>query len=149
MNILCVNRNQHNLHFFTLLIVYLLCSFVLYHIKITCRFRFGKLNIQVAEVSAVMVESWFGVVYHELAHCYDTNFSTYHRFSDSSKFTKLYKEEYDIWCGTFRNYKPYEYTREVFARSVSFYFEDPEYLKENAPGIYAYLDALFGEEAAA
>ena len=112
--------------------------------------RFDPSNpAQVAEVSADMVKSWFGVVYHELGHCYDTNFSTYHRFSNSSEFTKLYKEEYDIWCGTFRNYSPSEYTKEVFARSVSFYFEDPEYLKENAPGIYAYLDALFGEEAAA
>lgn len=86
------------------------------------------------------------IVYHELAHCYDTNFSTYHRFSTSPEFMRLFREEGDFWDYCLGDYPSYEHPLEVFARATSRYFCDPEGLLENCPGIYDYIDDLFGDE---
>lgn len=94
-----------------------------------------------SEYELAWIES---TVYHELAHCYDTNFSTYHRFANSAEWMSLHKEEGSFFIISEENYAPYEFPLETFARATSRYFCDPETLQDNCPGMYAYIDTLFG-----
>lgn len=115
------------------------------------------------ECDARMVEEWLqwnprfdmqdplielqSVTFHEMGHNFDTNFSPYFHHSSSARWTQLFKEEGGVF-GSYDNYEPHEYLRESFARAVSFYFTYPEECLSRCPGMYAYLHALFGEEAA-
>lgn len=88
------------------------------------------------------------VTYHELGHCYDSSFSLNFRHSSSSRWQKLHEEESSFF-GKFTCYPPEDHQKESFACAVSCYFVFPDTLMEKCPGMYAYLDEIFGQTAAA
>ena len=100
--------------------------------------------------SREMVDLLKGVIYHELAHCYDTNFSLHYRFSGSSEWSDLVEQEGALFISQLERsdlYTPADYPEECFAKAVSQYFRCPEELKTNSPGMYEYVDHLLKDEA--
>ena len=88
--------------------------------------------------------SYNGVIYHELAHGFDASSGT---LSASSRWQQLHNQEKATFALALAAYPASEARSESFARAVSRYFVDPENLQQNAPGMYAYIDEIFGEAA--
>lgn len=92
------------------------------------------------------------VLFHELAHCYDHNFSSWNRFSGSGEWSALHGREEivaELYYNEehYRDLSPNYKKKETFAIAVGKYFTASETLQSIAPGMYAYVDALFGEAA--
>ncbi len=86
-------------------------------------------------------------LFHELAHCFDFDYSLYPRYSTSSKWKQLHKAEEHIALMYYNNetYLDFDLStkrQESFAVSVGVYYTEPDVLKRECPGIYAYLEEL-------
>lgn len=91
--------------------------------------------------------TFMGTIYHELAHGYDRYSGLSPKHSDSSQWRQLHNEEGSAFQISSELYAPSEYRAESFARAISRYFTDPDFLLDTAPGMYAYIDELFGDAA--
>jgi len=91
-------------------------------------------------------------VSHELAHCFDTNYSTYPNHSYSAKWQELHNREgaaiAEKWYDPvyYAGYTIFEKRMETFAMAVGAYFAHPQWLEVHCPGMYAYVDAIWGNE---
>ena len=90
---------------------------------------------------------FLGIVCHELAHGYDRYSGSSPKHSDSSKWRQLHSEEGSAFSVSSTLYPPSQFREETFARAVARYFSHPEMLLDTAPGMYSYLDELFGDAA--
>lgn len=108
------------------------------------------------EIDFLMMEQAIVIcstIAHELGHCYDTNFTTNYRYSNSTEWKRLCEEEGDVYIEQLEeNYATNEYNREMFARSMEAYF-----LKEyfeidvipniNCVGMIDYVSSLLEDAA--
>lgn len=87
-----------------------------------------------------------GTIFHELGHCYDFNFKTTKRYSDSAAWKKIHKEEWKAFESHLDSplYTKNDYREETFAEATEWYFMQPDKLKEECPKMYDYLDDLYG-----
>ena len=87
-----------------------------------------------------------GAIFHELGHCYDHNFKTTKRYSDSAAWKKIHKEEWKFFESHLESplYTKNDYREETFAEATNWYFILPDRLKEECPKMYDYLDDLYG-----
>ena len=88
-------------------------------------------------------------IVHELGHTYDYNFSTVARYSGSQRWKQLCQQEGAVFVQELReHYSKNQYPEEMFARALEEYFVlNTKNFREVCPGMYAYLDELFGDTA--
>lgn len=81
---------------------------------------------------------------HELGHAidYTVNGNQFMKQSNSISFNKIYKEEKNDWVPLCENVGGYDAStvEEYFAESFQQYILYPEYLQENAPLTYEYME---------
>lgn len=87
-------------------------------------------------------------IIHELAHCYDLNFSPIPHQSSCDAWKDLHRFEGGTACRWY-NREAYmalsekEQRKETFAIATALYFTDPEKLQRNCPEMFRYLDDLY------
>lgn len=85
---------------------------------------------------------------HELAHCYDLNFSTIPHQSSCDAWIALHGLEGDTACRWYTRdaylaLSEESQRMETFAITTALYFTDPEKLLRNCPEIFRYLEDLY------
>ena len=85
---------------------------------------------------------------HELAHCYDLNFSTTPHQSSCDAWIALHRLEGDTACRWYTRdaylaLSEESQRMETFAITTALYFTDPEKLLRNCPEIFLYLEDLY------
>lgn len=85
-------------------------------------------------------------IVHELGHTYDYNYSTVARHSGSQRWRQLCEQEGIVFIQDLQeNYRQSQYPEEMFARALDKYFvPNNSDFREACPGMYAYIDELFG-----
>lgn len=119
--------------------------------KAYVRVRFpGALGEHDTESTVIsgMLRSYKSTIIHELAHTYDYRYSAVPKHSDGKQWKTLCQQEGDIFIPELvEYYRKDEYRREMFARAAAWYVTAEDYIMKNCPGMYGYIDKLFGQAA--